>query len=410
MSALPLTGIRVLDYAQYVAGPLATMLLADLGADVIKIEPPHGDAWRHYASHAPGESTYFYALNRGKRSVVLDLKTPAGRAASNRLIATADAVVHNFPPARALSFGLDQDSVRRASSQAVCVWISAFGSTGPDSGRLGYDLIAQALSGLLVADARAGDEVPRRSGGIPFADITSGLLACIAVLAGLRQRGAGPPPGIEISLLGAALATQVQRFVRPAAGPGPAAGGQVTRTDLDAIARQAAAAEELEPYYRCYQSADGFVAVACLNTAQRRQLLDLLGCADPWAGNPQSAPAGAAERAQRSLLHRRFASAFLARPTAEWVALLTARNVPASEVRQLDQMFGDRQARANGLVQYLDQPGAGPVGLLGGLFKIDGSPAAAGRPAPALGEHTGEVLRPADNARRPDPAAATGAD
>ncbi|MGH3804342.1 MAG: CoA transferase, partial [Pseudonocardiaceae bacterium] len=182
---LPLTGLTVLDYSQFVAGPLSTMLLADLGADVIKVESPEGDAYRHYEPIEPGESRRFYALNRGKRSIVCDLKTTEGRALSNRLLATADAVVHNMPPARAESFGLDGDAVRTINPQTVVTVVTAFGSDGPHAGRVGYDLIAQAYSGLLMADARSTDTVPRRSGGVPYSDITAGLLTCISVLAGL---------------------------------------------------------------------------------------------------------------------------------------------------------------------------------------------------------------------------------
>ncbi|MFF0371170.1 MULTISPECIES: CaiB/BaiF CoA transferase family protein [unclassified Micromonospora] len=390
---LPLAGVRVLDYAQYVAGPLATMLLADLGADVVKVEGPGGDAWRHYEPHAPGQSNYFYSLNRNKRSVMLDLKTAEGRAASDRLIATADAVVHNLPPARAAAFGLDRDNVRRLNPRAVYVSISAFGSQGPDSGRLGYDLIAQALSGLLMADVRVGDEVPRRSGGIPMADLTTGLLAAISVLAGLHQRASDEAPGIEVSLLGAALTTQVQRFVRleqSVATKEPAR--PLTRAGIEATAKATAAAEELEPYYRCYETADGYIALACLNVSQRRHVLEVLGLDDPWVENPQAAPANQAERSRRLATHQRFVATFQARTTAAWITLLGSRNIPVGEVRQLSQLFDDQQVQTNGLVQCVQQPGVGPVRLLGNLFMIDGVATPAERHAPGLGEHTREVL------------------
>lgn len=397
MAGLPLTGVRVLDYSQYVAGPLATMLLADIGADVIKVEPPHGDAWRRYASHAPGESAYFYALNRGKRSVVLDLKTAEGRAASRRLIATADAVVHNLPPERAVRFGLDRETVRRVNPAAVHTSISAFGTGGPDSDRRAYDLIAQALSGLLLADAHPGDEVPRRSGGIPFADITAGLLACVSVVAGLYQRGTRTAPGIEVSLLGAALATQVQRFVRIESDAAPSRGA-VDRPTFDAVARTIADAEELEPYYRCYETADGFLALGCLNAAQRRRVQEMLRIEDPWADDPQASPADAEERSRRAALVPCFAQEFRRRPTAEWVRLLGEHGVPAGEVRRLTDVFDDEQARANGLIQDVRQD-VGQVQLLGNLFKIEGAATVSGRAAPALGQHTAEVFGELDGDR-----------
>ncbi len=212
-SALPLDGIRVLEYAQYVAGPFAGMLLADLGADVIKVEPPAGDAWRRYEPFAEGESRYFYALNRNKRSVVIDLKDPEGRAASAALIRTADVVLHNLPPHRARRFGLDRDQVREVNPGAVWCCVSALGSDGPEAALPAFDLVAQALSGLLLANAHDSDPVPQRAGGIAMADFTAGLLAAIAALAGLAGRRPEGAHGVEVSLLGAALAVQTQRFV-----------------------------------------------------------------------------------------------------------------------------------------------------------------------------------------------------
>ena len=180
---LPLAGLRALEYAQYVAGPFAGMLLADLGADVIKVEPPEGDAWRHYEPFAAGESRYFYALNRNKRSVVLDLKDADGLRASRALIRTADVVLHNFPPARARRFELDRETVREVNPAAVWCCVSALGSDGPEAELTAFDLVAQALSGLLIANANGADPVPQRAGGIAVADFTAGLLAAIAALA-----------------------------------------------------------------------------------------------------------------------------------------------------------------------------------------------------------------------------------
>jgi crotonobetainyl-CoA:carnitine CoA-transferase CaiB-like acyl-CoA transferase len=245
---LPLAGLRVLDYGQYVAAPFATMLLSDLGADVIKVEPPRGDEWRRYDPFQPGESRYFYALNRGKRSIALDLKTPEGRARSRELIATADALVHNCLSRRARSFGLDHDSVHEVNPACVVVCVSAFGSDGPDSNRPAYDLIGQALSGLLLADPRPGDTVPRRTGGLALADFTAGLLAALAVTAGLMGRGEGAPK-IEVSLLGAALALQAQRFVSVDGVDGPVGGGRPAgRAELAALTARVEALEALDPY------------------------------------------------------------------------------------------------------------------------------------------------------------------
>ena len=394
VSPLPLEGVRVLEYAQYVAGPFAGMLLADLGADVIKVESPAGDAWRRYEPFDPGESRYFYALNRNKRSVVLDLKTAEGRAASRALMASADAVVHNFPPERAERYGLDRAAVRAANPRAAWCMVSALGTDGPEAGLTAYDLVAQALSGLLLAGARPGDEIPRRAGGIAMADFTAGLLAAISLLAGLVGRHEAAP-GIEVSLLGAALAIQAQRFVTVEAVDGaarPPRAEPATPHDLAAQGRRVLASEELEPYYRAYRAADGFFVLTCLNEAQRRTVLRVLELEDPFVADPQAPPASAAEHSARTRLVHRFETLLAEAPAGHWIARLRAAGVPAAAVRSLDRLYDDPQVRANGLVQEVDAPAGPAVRLLGGVFKVDGEPAGARRGVPALGEHTAEVL------------------
>ena len=391
---LPLAGRRVLDYGQYVAGPFATMLLADLGADVIKVEPPQGDQWRRYDPFAEGESRHFHALNRGKRSVALDLKSEAGRRASRELIAGADGLVHNCLPERARRFALDRDSVSAANPDCVVVCVSAFGSSGPDSGRPAYDLIAQALSGLLLSDPRPGDHVPARLGGLALADFTAGLLAALALTAGLLGGERGRAPELEVSLLGAALALQAQRFVRVESNDGAVGGGPrfAGRAELERRARNARDLEALDPYYRTHACSDGFVALACLNAGQRRRVCELFALHDPHSANPQAAPGDLAELERRLAHSRAVEQGFACLSVAEAVAGLAARSVPASEVRGLEQLFDDAQAQANGLVQTVDHPTVGPVRLLGSVFKVNGAPTARGVPAPRLDEHRRELL------------------
>ena len=396
-AALPLEGIRVLEYAQYVAGPFAGMLLADLGADVIKIEPPTGDAWRRYEPFAEGESRYFYVLNRNKRSVVLYLKDEDGLQASTSLIRTADVVLHNFPADRARRFALDRESVRAANPAAVWCCVSALGSDGPEAELTAFDLVAQALSGLLLADARGSDSVPERAGGIAMADFTAGLLAAIAVLGGLLGRARDEARGFEVSLLGAALAVQAQRFVSVEALDGPPregrrGGAPATSGDLDRLARARRAHDELEPYYRAYSAADGFLVLACLHERQRLAAGTVLGLEDPWAGNPQAPPADPGERARRLALVAEFERRIATETAERWVRRFRAAGVPASEIRLLDQLFEHDQVMANGLVHTLKHD-VGPVKLLGSLFKIDGLVTPPRRAIPGLGEHTDEVIR-----------------
>jgi crotonobetainyl-CoA:carnitine CoA-transferase CaiB-like acyl-CoA transferase len=391
----PLDGLLVLDFSQYVAGPLATMLLSDLGADVVKVERPGGDAYRHYDPVVPGQSRYFSSLNRGKRSVICDLARPEGRGLAAGLIARADAVVHNFLPARAAAFGLDPATVKRLNDRAVVCAISAFGSVGPEAGTPGYDLIAQAVAGLLAAAAHPGQQVPERLGRMPLADFTTGLLAAVAVLSGLLQRQRTPGAhDFEVSLLGASLTLQAQQLATEqdtAQEAGPA-----RRFDAEAMREQTAAraaAAELEPFYRCYQTADAFIAVGCLDVAQRRRLLATLELADPYVENPQRPAADERERSARAALVREIESRLLGGPAAEWIERFTAAGVPVAEVRTLDAAAASAQARANGLVISLDQPGLGPTRLLGGVVKQGGEPLVTPRRAPDLGEHQQELER-----------------
>jgi crotonobetainyl-CoA:carnitine CoA-transferase CaiB-like acyl-CoA transferase len=397
MTRLPLHGIVVADYSQYVAGPLCTLLLADLGADVIKVEPPQGDQWRRQEPCGHDLSGPFVALNRNKRSIVLDLKSVEGRERSASLVADADIVVHNYPAHRAAAFGLGREAVRAANPGATLVVISAFGSDGPAAERTAYDLSAQAASGLLMADARAGDRVPIRAGGVAMADLAAGFLAAVAALAGLaRARATGRGGELEVSLLGAALAVQIQRFVSIEAHDGRQRATQAVAdiAALDRVARQAELGLRINPYYRAYAASDGFLTIACLNMAQRESLLEAFGLEDPSAGNPDELPASPQEVRRREQVVEALASALAERPARESVALLRTRGVPCEEVRTLESLFDEPQVEANGLVQQILQPGLGPVRLLGNVFKLDGGVFPSRRPGPARGEHTEEVMSP----------------
>ena len=200
--------------------------------------------------------------------------------------------MHNCLPERAREFCLDRESVREVNPRCVIVCVSAFGSDGPDSGRPAYDLIGQALSGLLLADPRPGDTVPRRTGGLALADFTAGLLAALSVTAGLLGRDDSAPE-LEVSLLGAALALQAQRFVSVDSVDGRENGSPFAgRAELERAAARVELGEALDPYYRAHACADGFVALACLNVVQRLRVCELLDLRDPFVDNPQAAARG----------------------------------------------------------------------------------------------------------------------
>ncbi len=390
---MPLDGVRVVEVAQYVAGPLAGSLLAELGAEVIKVEPPGGDAYRHVMPVAPGIGRFFVPLNRGKRSVVLDLKSEAGRAGLARLVGSADVVVHNAPPPRAQAFGLGWDDLHAAHPALVVGVVTSFGPHGPLAGAPAYDLVAQGRAGLLTSHASHGDRVPVRAGGIPMADLTAGHLLATGVLAALvRARTAGEGQLVEVSLLGAALAVQIQDLVW-LAGEAEGASAAATRGDLAARADEIAGGLAMNPYYRCYEADDGFLALACLNLAQRQAFLALFGLEDATIEAPDVVPDDPAVLVQKQRVTAEIEEAIAAEPVEAWLARLGAAGVPAGPVLARETVHADAQARANRLVQDVDQPGLGPVTMLGAVFRIDGADPEATRPAPSLGADTEAVLR-----------------
>jgi crotonobetainyl-CoA:carnitine CoA-transferase CaiB-like acyl-CoA transferase len=388
----PLEGVRVVEVAQYVAGPLCGMLLRELGAEVVKVEPPGGDAYRGTMPVAPGLGRYFVPLNRGKRSVVLDLKGDAGRSGLRALLRRADVVVHNAPPARARVFGLDWDVLHAERPALVMGVVTSFGPAGPLAAAPAYDLVAQARAGLLTAHASPGDAVPVRAGGVPLADLTAGLLLATGTLAALvHARTTGVGERVEVSLLAAALAVQVQDLVWLG---GEAADGPLVATaaDLAARAEEIATGLATNPYYRCYEAADGFLAVACLNRGQRVALAGLLELDDPTIEAPDLLPDDPAVITVKRAVTSAAEARLRAEPIATWLERLGAVGVPCGPVHARERVHADPQVRANGLLHEVDQPGLGPVTMLGRLFG-PADPAEAVGVAPLPGEHTAEVLR-----------------
>jgi crotonobetainyl-CoA:carnitine CoA-transferase CaiB-like acyl-CoA transferase len=374
--------VRILEYAQYVAGPLCGVLLHDLGAEVIKVEPPAGDGYRSVMPVAPGLGRYFLPLNRGKRSVVLDLKTEEGRARSAALLATADVLLHNYPPERASAFELDAETLLERHPALVVGVVSSFGRTGPLAGTPAYDLVAQARSGLLTSHAGSGDTVPVRAGGIPLADLTAGHLLASSVLAALvAARTTGTGSVVDVSLLAAALAIQVQDLVWL---DGEAEGGRPARpatpADLQARADEIAGGLAMNPYYRCFETGDGFVAVACLNVAQRRSFLALLGLEDATVETPDVVPDEPEALAEKQRLTAEIERSVATERAAAWLDRLAGAGVPASPVLVRESVHADTQVTASGLLGEVEQPGLGRVRMLGS------------EPAPLLGADTDAVL------------------
>ena len=277
-------------------------------------------------------------------------------------------MLHNYTPDRARAFRLDWELVHRRSPRVVVGLVSSFGPDGSLAGEPAYDLVAQAYSGLLTAHASPGDRVPVRAGGIPIADLTAGMLLSTGVLAAfVRARETGEGELVEISLLAAALAVQIQDLLWL---EGERAGSRLAdRALLDARAAEIAGGVAMNPYYRCFEATDGFVAVACLNVTQRRDFLVLFGLVDSTVGAPDLVPDDPAVLAEKRGLTAEIERAFAAHPVETWLGRLRAAGVPCAPVHAREGVGADPQVVASSLVGEIDQPGIGPVRLLAPLVR-----------------------------------------
>ncbi len=364
----PLAGVRVLDLSRVLAGPFATMVLGDLGADVLKVERPGtGDDTRRWGPPFAGpDAAYFLSVNRNRRSLTLDLADPDAAAVLRRLAGTADVVVENFLPRHLAALGLDD--VRDATA---AVWVSVRGAdgSGPDGGLPGYDVMVQARSGLMsiTGDPATG---PVKV-GVAIADVVTGLYGAVAALAGLVGRGGGRGRVVEVPLLESAISALVNQAANHLIGgvvPGPMGNAH----------------PNLAPYGPV-DCADVPLVVGAGNDRQFAALCAAIGrpdlAAEPrFATNPDRV---AARRDLDAALSVTFATA----PAAVWRDRLEAAGVPCAPVQTLDQVFTDPQVAAAGLVAE-----AGGVRLVASPLRVDGVRPPVRRPPPALGEHTAEVL------------------
>ena len=400
----PLHGVKVVEFTEIIAGPFAGMLLSDMGAAVIKVEPPWGDPWRIVQAFSPTESRPFIAYNRGKRSLTLDLTTPAARDVLARLIPQMDVAIVNYRPDVAAKLGVDYAALATLNPRLIYCENTAFGRQGPDSHRPGYDLILQAMSGLMAAEGKLGDNgVPQHIVSTPLVDTAAGICLAWCVCAALYARErTGQGQKVETTLLGLALAMLGMRFVEVESLDKEKVSGT-----LESLAALRAAGlpyadllqiyEADHPvtpgniYYRSYQTADGVIVVGCLSDPLRRRLLDTLGLTD-IRFDPDYDPRSDAAVAFGAELMRQAEAAFLQRPAGEWLALLEERGIPAGPVRFMEELFDDAQVQANGLVAEVEHRDAGKLRMVGPLAQFSETPLEP-TPPPALGQHSEEILR-----------------
>ena len=372
MSALE--GIRVLDFSRVLAGPLATMSLGDLGADVIKVERPGtGDDTRAWGPPFKGDdSAYFLSLNRNKRSVVLDLATPTGRAAAAWLAGRCDVVVENFRPGLMDSWGLGYGDLGRAHPRLVYCSVTAFGSE-PASSQPGYDIIMQGLTGLMSITGQ--DPGAPTKTGVAILDVIAGLQAAIGVLAALAARErTGRGQRVEVSLFeagAAALVNQAANYLIGGVVPEPMGNAH----------------PNIVPY-QTFDAADRPFILAAGNDRLFGWTCEAIGrpevATDPrWATN--------ADRVRnRGELTALLGERFRTRDADSWIRELSARQVPCAPIRALNEVFGSPEGRE--AVQIVADPARGELPLVANPIRMSDTPATIRRPPPALGEHTGEVL------------------
>ena len=377
---LPLDGVRVVDLTQVMGGPFCTMQLGDLGADVIKVEPPGGDLSRRMGGaqlRMPGDDNApFFALNRNKRSIVLDLTVNEDREVMRELARTADVVVESFRPGVARRLGADYETIAAINPRIIYASISGFGQTGPYADRPGFDLIAQAMSGLMSVTGEPNGEPVKC--GVPIADLAVGLIATNGILAALIARGrTGRGQYIDTSLFESALAMAVWETTEYwATGHAPHAMGSAHR---------------LNAPYQALRTADGHVVLAALTSRQWTDLCAALGRAD-LATDPRF-ETNATRMAHRAALAAELEVALGARTTATWVEALLAAGIPAGPINDLAQVFDDPHTQARRMVEEIDHPVAGRVRTLGFPLKMSDTPPRVRRAPPLLVEHSAEIRR-----------------
>jgi crotonobetainyl-CoA:carnitine CoA-transferase CaiB-like acyl-CoA transferase len=373
-----LDGIRVLDLTRVLAGPYCTMILGDLGAEVIKVEEPtHGDDTRKWGPPFAegGESAYFVCVNRNKLSITLNLKSERGQQILRDLIRASDILIENFRAGTLERWGLDYESLQALRPGLIYCTITGFGYTGPYRDRAGYDFPIQAMGGIMSITGPANGE-PHKV-GVAVADITTGLFAANAILASLfaRER-TGEGQRIDMALLDsqvALLANAASNYL---------ISGQVPQ-------RYGNAHPNIVPY-QVFKAADQYIAVGVGNDAQYARLCEIVDHPE-WAHDPRFVN-NVARVANREALVDLFQHAFAIREAAAWLAMLEAAGIPAAPINTIDQVFADPQVIARGMRIEMQHPTAGSLPLTGSPLHIPTAPVEMRLPPPLLGEHTREVL------------------
>jgi crotonobetainyl-CoA:carnitine CoA-transferase CaiB-like acyl-CoA transferase len=376
----PLAGVHVLDFSRVLAGPFATMLLADLGADVLKIESPQGDDTRQWGPpwfEAAGEreSAYFLSVNRNKRSLALNLKSPDGQAIARELAAGSQIVVENFKPGGMAAFGLDEPQLRALNPALVYASLTGYGQTGPARDFPGYDFVIQGQSGLMSITGPADGEPTKL--GVAISDVIAGLFAAVSILAALRHaERTGEGQQLDIALYDTSIAALVNIV------SGALVSGQ-------APARHGNAHPSIVPY-QPFEASDRAFTVAVGNDRQFAALCALLGHGE-WAADARFAT-NPARVAHRDALIALLAPIFRGRTAEAWTADLRALGIPAGPINDVPSMLADPQVAARGLIHEVDWLGE-TLRMIGPAVGFSATPPQVYAAPPRLGQHTDAILR-----------------
>lgn len=373
----PLTGMRVIELAHIMAGPVCGLMLADLGADVVKVEKPAGDDTRRTVPpDVNGESAAFMMMNRNKRGIVLDLKAEEGKAALRRLLADADVVIENYRMGTMEKLGLGYEDLARDNPGLIYCAVSGFGRTGPYAARGGFDLVAQGMSGLMSITGEGPGRPPVKVGA-PVSDITAGILAALGVASAYAHKlVTGKGQMVDTSLLEAAIThTYWQSAIAFATGVSPGPMGS---------------AHPLNAPYQAFRTADGYINIGAANQGNFLRLIGALGVPE-LAEDPRFAQ-NAGRMANLAELVDVLEAIFTTRTTDEWLAVMEEVGVPAGPVLTVTQMHADPHVLAREMVVSLQHPVAGETHAIGLPIKLSETPGKVVRPSPLLGEHTREIL------------------
>ena len=372
----PLSGIKVIELAHVMAGPVAGLMLADMGADVIKVERPTGDDTRHSAPFIGDEAASYMMMNRNKRGIMLDLKDPEQAAMLREMIRTVDVVLENYRAGTMEKLGLGYEDLKKDNPGLIYGSISGFGRTGPYASRAGFDLIAQGMSGLMSVTGEGPGRPPCKVGP-PVSDITAGILLAMGVCAALSRRAeTGEGQVVETSLFEAAIThTYWQSAIAFATGVSPGPMGS---------------AHPLNAPYQAIRTADGYINIGAANQRNWQRLVELIG-APELAEDPRfSKNTGRMEN--RLELEEVLNGIFSQKPSAEWLAMLEQGGFPAGPVLSITEMHADPQTIARDMVPSQVHPTSGEVQCIGLPVKFTATPGGVRNPAPTLGQHTEEVL------------------